>query len=1367
MKEKLKNITSTIEIKNFIKYCQGYIKLVNPSFNRFRINTDPIDKKYLSPDILYNDYGEEDSFEFNFPEFYEFNPKNIPEGSKEEYEKQKELAQQLEQLKNRFKISEFTKQTNLNFGYFKVEIPESAVDEFSEDEEEKEIKKKKDDIYPLFSLPIEIIAERKFFVKLQDVNIIPNIGFLYDVLGEEKFYEFADYVNRQEIDGNLKLPIKKGTIENIWQELKSKLKLSDASFDEDSFNADFFIASLSGKSNYFLQQDFNELTQLEEEDFTDSSLSSWNSDEELNIDEPVNEKDGELFFPFPYNRDQLGVLSAIKNKASIVEGPPGTGKSLTIANLLCHLAANHKKVLFLSQKAQAIKVVKDYLKKLNVDYLYGYVPNRFSSLYNAEEEKDSASNSLQSIHQHLNSLGYEKKEFERVDPTKEKFEVQEQISNSVCIQRKIYETYQKKEELEDFNIEAKDLQLFNEATNEDVIAVLEKDKDLTELLDKLDKYSSEKSKIISQYDKTFTNIEVNNNGYVLSCENIIKAIPIGAFEREGLFNSIKEQIIKQRLKKHTEQFPKEIFDVYNELINKKNSRSEKIKELTELKDYFSFKEDSLLYEVKKEEFSNDLTKLGLDEKSFSKLRKLLSSEKGNLEKIRLYITTVLAIDEFKTKNPNELKEYLHKICFEENKYISMYLRNLINFNLKEITKNTTIKGLIAQIARSLQKSKKAYKTFDRFKNEPTNFYVMREAVPIWIMDLDDVSRLIPLEKNLFDYVILDEASQCNVAYALPAMFRARKAVFVGDSEQMRDDTVRFKTNKSLEVLAKKFNVPEFLQIKSIGDSVQSIMDIGYKRGFMMKPLTYHYRSPKELIGFSNDSFYAPKGKRLKVINTNYLTYKDTNRVLINHIIKPTKELDISSKSNIAEAKYICNLIDDLKKDPKTKDKSIGVLSFFGNQATLLREMIKDESIKVSIIEGIQGDEKDIIIYSLVICDPGQKRMYIPLTGEGGEINKALNEGRVNVAFSRAKQQVHCVTSLPVEKWSEGIWVKKYLEYVQKNGEVDFFNVKLKPFDSKFEEDFCDEILKANFKKGFIIQNQVESCGFKIDFALTDVATGKQLAIECDGPTHFVDEGPGAEYVDSDFDRQAVLESAGWTFYRVNYADWANKEFDKGIFTKDIEGYFENNIPMMVEENKDTKEMKGNGDKIVVVDIDKIETPLVSKQKEAKQGPITTDNTSKESGVSNSQAQFHFKEKSFQKDKVSKDFNNILTFPIGGSRKLVASLFNENEDLIITEYVNTDSYKGYTPKNVIVAVKDINIFIEKSQKVLSSSLEESVPWKGSESEKIIIKKIDSSTIDIRQYLNTSWYTGYTKKGFRLDSSTWNKFIELLGKATQSL
>ncbi|MEK9185309.1 MAG: AAA domain-containing protein, partial [Patescibacteria group bacterium] len=371
-------------------------------------------------------------------------------------------------------------------------------------------------------------------------------------------------------------------------------------------------------------------------------------------------------------------------------------------------------------------------------------------------------------------------------------------------------------------------------------------------------------------------------------------------------------------------------------------------------------------------------------------------------------------------------------------------------------------------------------------------------------------------------------------------------------EQMRDSTIMFKSNRVFDELAHRYQIPEERQIKATGSAVQSVLDIAYKRGFMDRPLRYHYRSPSELIGFSNDYFYTPKGKELIPINSNYLTYKDTNRVMLVHEIKSDWSEEFSDNVNVAEAKAILDLFKELRDDERYRDKSIGILSFFNAQATYIRDLFEkegfkeeDDNYKVSIIEGIQGDEKDIVIYSFVIRTPEQKNKYVPLTGEGGDIRADINKGRVNVAFSRARLQVHCFVSLSTQEMPEKIWLKKYLEYAQENGEVAFYSTDLKPFDSYFEEEFFN-LLRTYLKHGYKIQNQVESCGFKIDFVVSNTNTSKRIAVECDGPCHFkdeIDEMYGI-HVESDEERQRVLEAAGWKFCRIKYADWLDEKFDR-------------------------------------------------------------------------------------------------------------------------------------------------------------------------------------------------------------------------------
>ena len=263
---------------------------------------------------------------------------------------------------------------------------------------------------------------------------------------------------------------------------------------------------------------------------------------------------------------------------------------------------------------------------------------------------------------------------------------------------------------------------------------------------------------------------------------------------------------------------------------------------------------------------------------------------------------------------------------------------------------------------------------------------------------------------------------------------------------------------------------------------------------------------------------------------------------------------MSGKTNIAEVRKIQQLVEEIKSDPVLKDKSIAILAFFNEQAEEIRKAIKDDNIKVSIIDGIQGDERDIVIYSFVIKDPSDKRRYVALTGEGGEIRKDIAAGRVNVAFSRAKLQVHCVTSLATELWPDGIWIKKYLEYVDKNGVISRRHSKSEQrFDSHFEEQVFCYLAKELGADEYALETQTESLGFKID--LTVHHNGRKLAIECDGPTHF-EGGDGQVYVQNDWERQGALEIAGWTFYRISYFDWVDdQEEEEKALVDYIEHFF--------------------------------------------------------------------------------------------------------------------------------------------------------------------------------------------------------------------
>jgi len=1091
-------------LTNFMRYCLGYIKLT-------RERTVLAQQKYsvILPSKYFGLLGllsaESDLKRgelVNLDTFYKYDPKDVPEDEAEEYEKEKGLANKIEDIYNKSRNDQYTKQVVLNFGYFEIEIPivengDVLASEEEENEAEKEIKTKIDR-YPLFALPVMIEKKiRKsgvgeYFIYSVDPEVQVNIGMLEPILGEDLYFQILEEMGKYEVNGQFTLPMADlGFFADVWHQIKAQLRLKNANFDETSFSLEEIRIALSPKANYFLAEDLAKLTKLTEEELSNTALTSWVKDGELNVESDVpHEKD--LYFPFLYDKYQLSTLSLLGNKASIIQGPPGTGKSETISNILCHLAATGNRVLFVSQKAQALKVVKDKLKKLNVKYLFGYLPNPSSAQIGDEDEADGIAPQLSALGAHIEKLSYNihpmirtgerckeaAPDFGIEQIVDEKDEKRNALEKSISEQRQYYKFHQELLKLEEYDLDVSSLENFSKSCTFTEWQVILSTKAEIESLNKvIYEYQHNEEKM--RFDSVFSSINLNKERLADAIREIKDDVSKTGYDRHSrFFRTIVNAKRNFRMGKFRGQLPREIVDYVDGVLAADLSRSEQIKPLSGLHAYCAYYENLQQVSITEDKLRQKFVFCGISDKEFEEINKKITSlVQDEFEKVK---GNILRVHELKRElnklaeagNLNQIGATLKHAEQERAKRVAGYIQNIVNQGISEKWKTgITIKQIVRKLASAFGKSKKAFKTFDNLRKDVNNFNAILDLIPVWIMELDDASRIIPLEAGIFDYVILDEASQCNVAYTLPVMYRTNRVLFVGDSEQMRDSTIMFKSNRVFDELARRYQIPEERQIKATGSTVQSVLDIAYKRGFMDRPLRYHYRSPAELIGFSNKYFYIPKGKELIPINSNYLTYKDTNRVLVVHEIKSDWGEEISDKINVAEAKEILNLFKELRADIRYQGKSIGILAFFNAQAAFIRDLFEKEGFKeeehnykVSIIEGIQGDEKDIVIYSFVIRTQDQKNKYVPLTGEGGDIRADINKGRVNVAFSRARLQIHCFVSLPLDEVPEKIWLKKYLEYAQKNGEVAFNSTVLKPFDSNFEKEFYS-LLCASLRQG--------------------------------------------------------------------------------------------------------------------------------------------------------------------------------------------------------------------------------------------------------------------------------------------------------------
>ncbi|UHG91112.1 AAA domain-containing protein [Spirosoma oryzicola] len=278
-----------------------------------------------------------------------------------------------------------------------------------------------------------------------------------------------------------------------------------------------------------------------------------------------------------------------------------------------------------------------------------------------------------------------------------------------------------------------------------------------------------------------------------------------------------------------------------------------------------------------------------------------------------------------------------------------------------------------------------------------------KLIPCWLASPESVSAMFPLQAGLFDLVIFDEASQCFAENGIPAIFRAKQVVITGDSQQLRpNDLYRTQVDDieiSSETIAPSLEVESLLEL-----AVQELPQIS---------LTEHYRSRSlDLITFSNVHFYQNKLQLLPYFSTvnrhePAIRYKNVEGVW-------------KQNTNQIEAEAIVQLIGQLMAE--SPELSIGVVTFNYPQQQLIQELLEagseaiisqfeskvtNERLIVKNIENIQGDERDIIIFSTGYAPDERGKLSMQF----GSLSAQGGANRLNVAVTRARERIYVITSL--------------------------------------------------------------------------------------------------------------------------------------------------------------------------------------------------------------------------------------------------------------------------------------------------------------------------------------------------------------------
>lgn len=401
----------------------------------------------------------------------------------------------------------------------------------------------------------------------------------------------------------------------------------------------------------------------------------------------------------------------------------------------------------------------------------------------------------------------------------------------------------------------------------------------------------------------------------------------------------------------------------------------------------------------------------------------------------------------------------------------------------------------------------------------------QRAVPAWIMPIGQALDSFDPANNLFDIVIIDEASQADMT-ALAITYLAKKVIVVGDDKQVSPLSVGAKESTA-EGLAASYIEGKGIPNAHLYRARYSLYEIA-QQGFSPIMLTEHFRCVPDIIGFSNGLSYGGKIKALRDADAGGLM-----PALVPFRVKSGMRSG-KAKINQQEAKAAVAIIRACLEQPEYENKSFGVLSLLGEEQAdlirneLLKEMDPAEFEKHEIIcgnaAGFQGDERDVMILSMVDSNESETPLRFMGTGSDDAYKK-----RYNVAASRAKDQMWLVYSLdPARDLKSGDLRRQLIEYML---DPHTFDTQIEEAQEKAESDFELQVCTELSKRGYQYEQQKEVGSYRIDIVVQ--SDHHNVAIECDGDRWHSTEGQ----IIADMERQTILERVGWDFIRIRGSEF--------------------------------------------------------------------------------------------------------------------------------------------------------------------------------------------------------------------------------------
>jgi AAA domain len=902
--------------------------------------------------------------------------------------------------------------------------------------------------------------------------------------------------------------------------------------------------------------------------------------------------------PVPLNEEQIKILAAIRNPAArivVVEGPPGTGKSHTITAIAADCALRGRSCLILSDKAEALNVVQTKLSDTmsQVRHDKGFVnPILRLGQDQANFKRLTSQQTLTQVSAYVkagkaNEIKIQNQLQSIRDDLKDRIEKTVESFSELSI-ADIGSFHRSEKALEELDPDAAaSLQIVNGAI---LIPVLN---DIAKCKDQFIAYMREAFESVQRAQCDEPNIERQSkiDCAIISLSNSVDAKALRLFDR--LTKTDLDKLASWILEYDHQRMP-----VFGYLFRGKAVKNIELVLNSELRPNRVVKirnERETIQQILKEGalIRQTLGVYGLGDDDLPQVYETLSVSREPSQGAPLARTLFGELKNFFPSGlpagliegtPIELAtrwsiaiDYLRGWISTTSSF-----RNAPDFDyvgskskieqLNVAVMNAEVDTRLVSFMHDFRADAKILASVisNRQKFPEEKFENVKNAFPVIIANIRQFGEYMPLAPDVFDVVVIDEASQVSVAQAFPAMLRAKKLVVLGDTKQFSNTkssnasiALNEKYRADLEAYFRQNVSQEASMLARLSkfDVKCSILDFCQLCANYSTMLRKHFRSYQELISYSSQTFYSSQLQAIKI-----------RGVPIDDVIR-FDEIDVGEArttrgTNEAEAQFILERLIELldEEEPPT----VGVITPFREQQTLLSKMLFSHAfgaefqdrlrLKVMTFDSCQGEERKIIFYSMVATRTEDALNYVfPVTLADAEekVEEKLKVQRLNVGFSRAEEMIWFVLSKPVAEFKGviGTVLNHYGNILLKG---DISAERTDP-NSPMEAKVLDWIQKTAFYQSH--RNQIEILpqfpigdylrqldptykhpSWRVDFLITfmsDLGLAR-IVIEYDGfEYHFqkgknVNTGSHERYMlESDIERQLTLESYGYRFLRIN------------------------------------------------------------------------------------------------------------------------------------------------------------------------------------------------------------------------------------------